>query len=86
MLIWTGSSQPKTPAADPPDLILYECGICDCYYPWEFSGDCRDDSNRFGSPEENAVKLGVDAYSVEVRSMDNRVLAGLVSGEIVEAP
>ncbi len=57
--------------------ILYECGICDCYHPWEFCGDCRDDSNRFGSPEEYAEKLGVTPYDIEVRSMDERVQADL---------
>jgi hypothetical protein len=74
MLTWTGP-QPKTPAVDPADLILFECGICDCYHPWEFAGDCRDDSNRFGSPEEYAAKMGV--ADVEVRSMDDRVQADL---------
>ena len=52
---------------------LYECGICDCYHPWSWDGDCRDDANRFGSPEEYAQKMGVSIYKVEVRSMDDRV-------------
>jgi len=25
----------------------YECGICDHLHPWDWSGDCRDDRNRF---------------------------------------
>ena len=25
----------------------YECGICNCYHPADWDGDCRDDSNRF---------------------------------------
>jgi len=30
----------KTPA-------FYDCGICECYHPAEWDGDCRDDANRF---------------------------------------
>lgn len=25
----------------------YRCGICDCYHPANWDGDCRDDSHRF---------------------------------------
>jgi len=53
--------------------ILYECGICDCYHPWDFDGDCRDDSNRFGSPEEYAELEKIDPDSIEVRSMEDRI-------------
>lgn len=31
---------------------LEPCGSCICYHPVGFSGDCRDDSNRFASPED----------------------------------
>jgi hypothetical protein len=58
-------------------IVMYECGICGCYHPWEFSGDCRDDENRFGSPEEYAEKLGINPIEVEVRGMDERVQADL---------
>ena len=27
--------------------ILEECGSCDQSHPYDFTGDCRDDSNRF---------------------------------------
>ena len=27
---------------------LYECGCCGAYHRKYFSGDCRDDNNRFG--------------------------------------
>jgi len=26
---------------------FYQCGICSCYHPLEWDGDCRDDANRF---------------------------------------
>jgi hypothetical protein len=57
---------------------LYECGICDCYHPWSFDGDCRDDSNRYGSPEEYAEKMKVSPYEVEVRTMTERLAADQV--------
>lgn len=55
--------------------ILYECGICGSYHPWSFDGDCRDDANRYGSPEEYARKLHRSVYRIEVRSMDDRIAA-----------
>ena len=54
---------------------LYECGICDCYHPWDWDGDCRDDANRFDSPECYAAKMGIDPLSVEVLSMEERIRA-----------
>jgi hypothetical protein len=59
----------------PSDAALYECGICDCYHHWNFDGDCRDDNNRYASPEEYAVSVGVSVYEVEIRSMTERVAA-----------
>ena len=57
------------------DVILYECGICDCYHPWDWTGDCRDDANRYGSPEDYAAQHGVSVYYVEVRPMAERLKA-----------
>jgi hypothetical protein len=54
-------------------IIIYECGICSAYHPWEFDGDCRDDSNRIADPDEYAAKLGINVLDVEVRSMTERV-------------
>jgi len=54
---------------------IYECGICGCYHPWEWDGDCRDDANRIASPEEYAKQLGVDPWAIEVMSMDDRIEA-----------
>ena len=33
---------------------FYECGICDQYHPASFTGDCRDDANRFFADELDA--------------------------------
>lgn len=61
----------------PTRHVLYECGICSCYHPWDFTGDCRDYSNRFGSPEEYAGVKHVSIYAVDVRSMDERLAADM---------
>jgi len=33
------------------DMVV-ECDCCSCYHPKDFWGDCRDDANRFASPED----------------------------------
>lgn len=55
--------------------IIYECGICSCFHPWGWSADCRDDKNRYGDPEEFAEKNKISVYDIEVRSMEERILA-----------
>lgn len=55
--------------------VIYECGICSCYHPWGWDGDCRDDGNRFDSLEDYASAHRVTVYEVEVRSMEERVKA-----------
>jgi hypothetical protein len=57
------------------EYTMYECGICSCYHPWEFAGDCRDDGARWGSPEEYAEALGVSPFDIEVKSMEERLEA-----------
>lgn len=59
--------------------IIYECGICSCYHPWDFNGDCRNDPNRYNSPEEYAEKHGLkgELIDLEVRDMDDRIEADL---------
>jgi len=52
---------------------LYECGICSAYHPWEWAGDCREDVNRFGAPEDYAEKTGQKENDIEVLSMEDRV-------------
>lgn len=46
--------------------IIYACEICGCYHPWEWNGDCRDDTNRFDSPEDYAELHGITQFDVEV--------------------
>jgi hypothetical protein len=55
--------------------VLYECGICGSYHPWKFTGDCRDDANRYGAPEDYAQRHHIAIARVTVRSMDERVTA-----------
>jgi hypothetical protein len=61
--------------------VIYECGICGCYHAWEFDGDCREDANRFGTPEDYMEARGIEEFDakgnlqLEVRSMDERVSA-----------
>jgi len=56
------------------EKIIYECGICDCYHPWDWEGDCRDDANRF-LPEEYAEQIGVDEADLDIRTMEERIAA-----------
>lgn len=44
-------------------MKVYECGICDCYHPWEWNGDCREDAARL-------IDLPADA---EIYSMEDRL-------------
>lgn len=61
--------------------IIFECGICGCYHPWDFTGDCRDDGNRFATPEDYLEAKCITEFDgfgnlqLEVRSMDERVAA-----------
>lgn len=52
--------------------IIYECGICNCFHPWEWEGDCRDDDNRFAS-DEYAERLGIDEEDLDIRTWDERI-------------
>ena len=33
-------------------IKIQECGQCGCYHPQGYTGDCRDDSQRYASPED----------------------------------
>ena len=50
--------------------IYYECGICGYYHPWNWNGDCRDDTNRFTS---ECLDRRHSPFGYGVRSMDDRV-------------
>lgn len=56
---------------------LYECEICGCFHPWDFNGDCREDTYRWNSVENYAQASGINPLDVEVLSMDERVAADL---------
>ena len=49
--------------------IIYKCS-CGKYHPWSFDGDCRDDENRYNSPEEYAEENDLDPDDIEVRAID----------------
>jgi hypothetical protein len=49
--------------------IIYKCS-CGKYHPWSFDGDCRDDENRYSSPEEYAEENDLDPDDIEVRAID----------------
>jgi hypothetical protein len=44
---------------------FYECGICRCYHPVEFDGDCREDSQRFTAGELDELYGGTGWNEVE---------------------
>lgn len=57
--------------------VIYACEICGEYHPWGWNGDCRDDNNRYPSPEEYAVGNALNEDEIEIRSMAERVAADL---------
>jgi hypothetical protein len=50
-------------------IVIYRCS-CGTYHPWTFDGDCRDDDNRYSSPEEYAEENNLDPDDIEVRAID----------------
>lgn len=65
----------KKPDPPPPPrvrFVLYECGICDHVHLWGFTGDCRDDSNRFRDLEDYCQRSGTPEPDVELRTWDER--------------
>lgn len=54
-------------------VIVYECGICSCYHPWDWDGDCRDDDNRIVDLEPLEAAFGIN--NVIVRSWEERMAA-----------
>jgi hypothetical protein len=52
---------------------IYECGICGCYHPWSWDGDCREDENRYGSAEDYAEERGLNPNDIEVFSWEDRL-------------
>ena len=54
-------------------ITLVECGCCSCYHPNTFWGDCRDDANRYASPEDYAERhrMSIDDMMEYVDVVDN---------------
>lgn len=53
---------------------FYECGGCDNYHPLGWTGDCRDDANRYHFDDEdnmvNGKGEGVRLYLYEIVEED----------------
>ncbi len=62
--------------ANTPQIIpvhtLYECGICSSLHRWEFDGDCREDSERFGDSSDYAKLYSIPDQNVSVLSWEDR--------------
>jgi hypothetical protein len=54
-------------AAKGPVKIVH-CGSCEGYHRIDFRGDCREDSERFASPEEAEERLGCEVVEVDEES------------------
>lgn len=73
----------RKPRARTHAFALYECGICGSYHPWTWSGDCRDNTNRYASvedyverhPELTSSERDWILYGPSIASMDDRVAA-----------
>ena len=48
---------------------LSECGCCEQWHPKDFGGDCRDDANRFGTPEDFVDRLLDPATSADLHAL-----------------
>ena len=46
-------------------LRIVECGCCGSYHKTDYSGDCRNDAERFASEDEALERLGVVKVEVE---------------------
>jgi len=40
---------------------FYECGICSCYHPANWDGDCRQDDTRFAADDLDK-RYGLDGW------------------------
>lgn len=56
-------------------ITLYECTICNGLHPWNWSGDCRDNANRYTCVEEYAERNKLMSFTFKVRSMCERLAA-----------
>lgn len=58
---WKGEGIP----AEPRTNEIFECGCCECWHRTDFTGDCREDSERFWSPEDFQERTGVEPWEVD---------------------
>lgn len=47
-------------------MTYYQCDICECFHPYLWNGDCRENANRFIA-EELDIKHGPDDWKEEER-------------------
>jgi hypothetical protein len=59
--------EPKNESVGAPVKVV-QCGSCGGYHRLDFSGDCREDSERFASPEDAEERLGVPVEEVDPES------------------
>lgn len=53
---------------DKPQFV--ECGCCNCYHSIAFTGDCRDDNNRFASAQLDE-RYGMTGWEMLGLELDN---------------
>lgn len=44
---------------------IVQCGCCEQFHRADYTGDCRNDDERFESEEDAAERLGVSCLEVE---------------------
>jgi hypothetical protein len=52
--------------SDARESHVYECGCCSGLHPTGFTGDCRDDANRYAGTEDYATRHGMQERDVVV--------------------
>jgi epoxyqueuosine reductase QueG len=58
--------------------LIYECGICGSWHPWDWDGDCREDANRYANYEDYAERNTISEDDVEERTWEERCEADFV--------
>ena len=58
---WKGEGIP----AGPRTRDIFECGSCGSWHRADFTGDCREDSERFAGPEDFEERTGEEAIEVD---------------------
>lgn len=52
-------------------IQVVECGCCSCYHPKDFTGDCRDNNNRFSGMEDNVEVVGITETGTREQTEQN---------------